>query len=262
MMRPMTPDAFFVPDGARFVATEHARGPWSRDHQHGGPPSALLARALEQALAGTGMMVTRLTIDLLSPVPLGTLEVSAAVTRAGRKVQRLDGMLSVEGRAVCRATALAIRTADVPLPTTARALSIPPPEGSTPFVFPFFHDDIGYATAVEGRVARGVWGQGATAVWVRPRVPLLPDEPLSPLQRVMIAADSGNGVAIVLDPSRWTFVNADLTVALHRLPAGEWMGLDADTIPEKTGVGITITRLLDEGGAIGVGVQNLVLEPR
>lgn len=262
MMRGVIPDAFFVPDGPRFVATAHARGPWSPGHQHGGPPSALLARALEQTLAGTGMMIARLTIDLLSPVPLGTVEVTAAVIRAGRKVQRLEGAVSAEGRPVLRATALAVRTTDLPVPTVARSRAIPPPEASTPFVFPFFHEDIGYATAVEGRVARGVWGKGATAVWVRPRVRLLPDEPLTPLQRVMIAADSGNGVAVVLDPARWTFVNADLTVALHRLPAGEWMGLDADTTPEPAGVGLTIARLLDEGGPIGIAVQGLVIEPR
>lgn len=261
-MRVMIPDAFFVPDGARFAATEHARGPWSRDHQHGGPPSALLARALEHALAGTGMMIARLTIDLLSPVPLGVIEVTAAITRAGRKVQRLEGALSAEGRPVCRASAVAIRTAELPVPTSPRVLPVPGPEQSTPFMFPFFHDKIGYATAVEGRVARGVWGQGAMTAWVRPRVPLLPGEPLSPLQRLMIAADSGNGVAVVLDTARWTFVNADLTVALHRLPAGEWIGLDADTIPEPTGVGMTITRLLDEGGPIGVAVQGLVIDPR
>src|SRR5262249_60709561 len=40
--------AFFLPDGDdRFVATEHGRGPWRLGHLHAGPPSALLARAIE-----------------------------------------------------------------------------------------------------------------------------------------------------------------------------------------------------------------------
>jgi hypothetical protein len=40
------PAPFFVPDGEAFVTTESTRGPWSRQHQHGSPPAALLARAM------------------------------------------------------------------------------------------------------------------------------------------------------------------------------------------------------------------------
>jgi hypothetical protein len=49
---------FFVPDGEAFVATESTRGPWSRQHQHGGPPAALLGRAMEQ-LVGDGALLIR-----------------------------------------------------------------------------------------------------------------------------------------------------------------------------------------------------------
>src|SRR5258706_6884919 len=69
------PDAFFVSDGDdRFVATEHGRGPWSPAHQHAGPPSALLARAIERAIAGDPAVVARLTVELFSPVPIGPLD--------------------------------------------------------------------------------------------------------------------------------------------------------------------------------------------
>ena len=61
---------------------------------------------------------------------------------------------------------------------------------------------------------------------------------------MLIAADSGNGISSTLDFRRYLFINVDLTVHLHRLPAGEWVCLDAVTVPEPTGVGLTDTMLL------------------
>jgi Acyl-CoA thioesterase C-terminal domain/Acyl-CoA thioesterase N-terminal domain len=257
-------DGFFVPDGPRFLATEHTRGPWSLHHQHGGPPSALMARALERLLAGSGMRLVRMTVDLLSPIPIGPLEVEASVVRAGRKVQRLEASVVAGGRAVCRATALAIRVGAVALPPRLEPVPAapPPPEASAALRLPFFVDAIGYHTAVETRIARGAWGRGPADVWLRPRVPLVVGEPLSPLQRVMIAADSGNGIAITLDPARFTFVNADLTVALEREPDGEWVCLDATTRTHGDGIGLTETLLWDARGVIGRGLQTLLVEPR
>ncbi|MBI2161837.1 MAG: thioesterase family protein, partial [Candidatus Rokubacteria bacterium] len=46
-----TPDAFFVADGARFVATGHTQWPWGPGYQHAGPPAALLARAIQRVIA-------------------------------------------------------------------------------------------------------------------------------------------------------------------------------------------------------------------
>ena len=47
------PDTFFTSsprrDGSEwFSPTDHARGPWDPDACHGGPPTALLVRALER----------------------------------------------------------------------------------------------------------------------------------------------------------------------------------------------------------------------
>lgn len=256
-------DAYFLPRKDGFMATEHTRGPWSAEHQHAGPASALLARAFEGLVAHTGLAVSRLTIDLLSPLPIGPLAVEARVARAGRKVQRLEGTIVVDDRIVCRATALAIRLTELAFPAAPPGGILPVPAESEPFLFPFFErGQIGYAAAMETRLARGAWGQGPAAIWFRTRLPLLPNEAPSPLQRVMMAADSGNGVAVVLDPRRFTFLNADLTVALHRLPAGEWVCVDAQTTVEPTGIGLCQSRLLDERGPLGTGLQSLIVEPR
>ncbi len=47
------PTALFEPVGADgWMATELARGPWDPRHCHGGPVSALLARAVEHVETG------------------------------------------------------------------------------------------------------------------------------------------------------------------------------------------------------------------
>ena len=72
----------------------------------------------------------------------------------------------------------------------------------------------------------------------------------------MVAADSGNGVSATLDLERYIFINVDLTVHLHRLPQGEWVGLDAVTLPEPEGVGLADSVLHDERGPIGRGAAD------
>ncbi len=102
-------DALFQPDGANVVPTEFARGPWTPDALHGGPVAALLARAVESIPTDEPMHVTRLTVELLRPVPLAPLSVSASVVRPGRKVQLVDARISSGDREVAWARALRIR---------------------------------------------------------------------------------------------------------------------------------------------------------
>ena len=154
---------FFVPDGEAFVATESTRGPWSRQHQHGGPPAALLARAMEQ-LAGDGALLSRLTFDFLRPVPIAPLTVRAELTRAGAKVRRLQATLgTADGTPLVQASAVALRTAPILPESVGNGDLVPaPPEAAAPFEFRFFADAIGYHTSVETRIARVA---GARARW-------------------------------------------------------------------------------------------------
>jgi hypothetical protein len=103
---------------------------------------------------------------------------------------------------------------------------------------------------------------GPAIVWMRMLHPLVEGEDPSPLQRVAVAADSGNGVSAALDHRRFLFINTDLTIHLHRLPDGEWVCLDARTWPEPNGVGMADTLLLDERGPIGRAAQTLLVASR
>jgi Acyl-CoA thioesterase C-terminal domain/Acyl-CoA thioesterase N-terminal domain len=260
--------AFFLSDGERFLSTELTRGPWSPHHQHAGPPAALLGRAIEQAPASAPMQVARVTFDIVRPIPIEPLEVSVRQVRAGRSVELLEGTLTDDGGELMRASAWRIRTGDVDLELrhdgSPTGLDAPlPPEQSASRPFFDFGWDAGYHTAMDARVAKGSFGEpGPASVWLRMRQPLVDSEEPSPLTRVLVAADSGNGVSWTLDLRRFLFVNVDLSVHLHRLPRGEWVCLDAATTPEPDGLGLADTTLWDEAGPIGRSLQTLLIDRR
>ena len=254
-------DAFFRRlDTDRWVAGGLTRGPWSFDHQHGGPPSALLARALEAAAAPR--RVVRITLDLLRPVPLGELSLRVEPAEGGARVRRLRGVLLAEGREVLRAEALALRVAEDPVPPHGVAGLSPGPEGVPPAGLDFFPWEEGYHRAVEARYVRGAWGEASVGLWMRQRVPLVAGEVPSPLQRTLVLADAASGITAALPIRRWTWLNPDLTVTLHRPPEGEWIGMEATMLAEGNGSGLVRTTLHDRRGPTGGALQTLLVAPR
>ena len=103
---------------------------------------------------------------------------------------------------------------------------------------------------------------GPGRVWMRLRYPLLADEPLTALARLAASADFGNGVSATLPFDRFLFINADLTIHLHRPAMGEWIGLDARTVLDARGTGLAESVLHDTSGSVGQAFQTLVVQPR
>jgi len=257
-------DAFFDVLGAdRFRATELTQGPWGPGLQHAGPPAALLGRAIEGHDDRAGMRVARVTFEIARPVPIAELTVATRTLRGGRSVELVESTLHSGDIELMRATALRIRTAELGLPaalTPGPRLPGPPAGRTEPF-FPT-GQDVGYHTAMEFRFVAGSFLEpGPATVWMRMRHPLVPGEPPSPLCRVLIAADSGNGVSAALDFRTWRFINPDLTVYLLRPPVGEWVALEASTTAAD-GIGLADTTLHDEQGPIGRSAQALYVDRR
>jgi hypothetical protein len=266
------PGSFYEQDGDLYVATELTRGPWDPGAQHAGPPAALIGREIERL--GGGRMaggegppaqLGRITYEILRSVPIGRLRVQADVVRPGRRVELVQAILTDdEGEPLVLARAWRLRTDSVEFEAPERSGQLPPgPERAEPGTFPDIGFGAGYHSAMEYRFVRGSFTElGPATVWLRMGVPLLPDEEPTPLQRVLIAADSGNGVSVTLDWTRYLFINVDLSVQLHRMPGGEWVCLDSETFPEDTGIGMADTRVLDEQGQIGRAVQTLLIADR
>jgi hypothetical protein len=261
-------DAFFLPtdESDRFLATGHTEGPWDRRLQHGGPPSALVARAIEQTpttVAGPAQLA-RLTVEILGGVPVGELRLTTAVTRPGRSVELVEAELSAAGRVALRARAWRMRSVPMELPAGATPkLPSAPARPAAPARFSVPEWRAGYLDAIEWRFAQGHFEEpGPAVVWARQRVPLVAGEEPTGLQRLLVLADSGNGLSNLLDITRWWFVNTELTVHLHRQPAGEWLCVQAASTLGDTGIGLAETELYDESGRVGRGAQALMVGPR
>jgi hypothetical protein len=258
-------EAFYTRQGAHYVPTPYCIGPWSPATQHGGPPAALLGGAAEAHGQDAGdFSVVRVTVELLRPVPLAPLSVQVEPIRLGRQVQWFSATLRSDGKVLARASVVRIRTEAQTLPASVeRPRPAPRPPGeSEPYTFDFFPVEVAYHTAVEMRCAAGTWGSGPATAWLRPRVPLVEGQETTPLERTLVLADATNGVAPVLSPDDFVFINPDLTVYLQRSVASPWLALEARSVPSADGIGLVQSVIYDERGEVGRCLQALVIRPR
>lgn len=255
---------FFEPAGpGRFLATPATAGPWSADAQHGGPPSALAARAMDLHEPDDGMRLARVAVDILRPVPVGLVTLRTRVVRPGRRVMLLETVMESGGQEVLAARGWRIaRSAAAPVITSGTAPVPDLPAGASEPYFAGTGHLTGYMSAVEWKfVSGGFAAMRPCQAWARALVPLLPDEGLTPMSRTLLLADSGSGLSMTLDPSKFLFINVDLTVVLDRDPAGEWLLLDSATSIGGQGTGLARTQISDRDGVTGAGLQTLLVAP-
>ena len=247
--------------------TEAARGPWDPRAQHGGAPSALFAHIAETE--APGMMLTRLTVELVKPVPVAPLT-SRTEVNAGRSTTRVTIDLLSGDVLVARAHALLMQSQPLELPDdvpgwTPDAL-LPGPEGlTTRLRLPGTSEEgVSFLNAgMDHRLAQGdSMKPGAGGGWFRVAIPIVDGEPISPAMRVAAAADFGNGLSWVVPADEYLFSNPDLSVHLHRHPIGEWVGLLSQTQADASGFGTATSLLFDEHGPIGTSTQSLLMRKR
>jgi hypothetical protein len=249
-----------------------AVGPWNPQLLHGGPPIALLAKALHEfggarppveGEVAVDWAISRLSVEFLGPVALAPCRIELRTLRPGRRIELLEARLSVDGRDALLARAWRVlRESDCApaVPDAFEPPSLPPAQEPRHFVgvgpFP-------YAEALEWRFVRGGFDTlGPATLWARPRIPLLLGEPCSGLERLLIMLDSANGVSAELPLREWTFVPIDLQLSLYREPAGDWIGMDARSVIDPGGVGCAHTTVFDATGACGRSLHTLFVRRR
>jgi hypothetical protein len=261
-------NAIYRIDGTRVQTSPHAAGPWDQSMQHGSAPTSLVAWAAERIPTAVPMQVSRLTIDLLRPVPVAELEIDAQVVREGKKIQLCAISLKAGGVEVARASVLKVRKAVLPLPDHVRdkPVDVPLPEAigeAETFSGPPRGNGFSFVSGLSMKGARGAWRKpGPAAAWYRADRPIVEGEAISPLMRACIAADFCNGASTPLTWEDWTFINGDLTVSLARYPVGDWVLLDAETYQGDAGGAVAFAGLADSHGYFGRAVQSLVIEKR
>jgi hypothetical protein len=199
----------------------------------------------------------------MRPVPLAPLEIRSEILREGRKIQLIGVTLLADEVPVVRATVLKIRDLAVDLPdgVASEPVTVPMPreggaDAATNASNPFL-------TGLSMQEVRGGFRiPGPAAVWFRANRPIVEGAGISPLMRAVITSDFCNGTASVLDFNKFTFINADLTISLARMPVGEWILLDAESWIGPDGAGIAFGKLADSKGYFGRAIQSLVIDPR
>ena len=133
----MEAEALYVRDGDGYVGTILTQGGWDPAGANGGTVLALLGQCLDDVPTLVPMGVSRITADLVRPVPLGRrLDVTATILREGKKIQVVLLQLLHDDVELVRLTALRLREADlrdhaVPASTTPCE---PPPTTCSPAV--------------------------------------------------------------------------------------------------------------------------------
>ncbi len=257
-------EAYYLPRGnGRYEPTSATESPWDPKAQHGGPPAALLAQAIDQTVEGP-LRMARISVDILGPIPLREVVVEVSPIKPGRRVHLTEARMSVDGRVAVTARAWHIATGDRP-PSLAEAQSGPPPLPTRPTRQRFYPglEDWGYGRSIEWRFTRGSFDTlGPADVWARVRLPLVDGVALTGQDRVLIAADSANGLSLSLPLERWYSIPPAMTATLLRPPAGEWVHLAGRTHLTDDGLGLAHADLFDPDGFIGEVAQPLLVQQR
>jgi len=254
------------PLGEKFCATDLVRSTWSAALQHAGPVSALLVRALERCAARDDTRLSRVAIDLLGPVPAGgDLWIRSQVERPGKQIELINAEMLALGpdgqpRPTARASGWRLQQLDTAeLVHAVAPLPRPVSEARSRNLEKDW--DRNYVHSLDWRWLTQPLNDGPGESWIKPTVNLVNGETMTPLERLFAVADCANGIGSKLDITKWTFLNNDLVVHVHRIPDGDWIGIRAETNYGPDGIGTTVGTLFDETGAVG-NIQQSVLVRR
>lgn len=256
-------DAYFTTaDGVWFRPTELSRGPWDLHACHAGPPTALVVRAIERTVPD--QRLSRVSVDLIRPIPMAGFRVEAEVVRRGRSVTLVEARILDDVTVYAQVSGMLLRTLEE-WPVATAPFDLPRFENSVPGPFPIqdtIHGEVAFPASLEVRYDPSAsQGQGGpTVIWTR-SVPFLADEEPSGFQRLCPLADSGNGISYNEYLDRVFFVNSDMQVSVHRAPEGEWVGARVVSHWQPDGTGLSDAELFDQTGPVGRAVQTLLLNP-
>jgi hypothetical protein len=255
------------PVGEKFCATDLVRSTWSAALQHAAPVSALLVRALERCAARDDTRLSRVAIDLLGPVPAeGDLWLRSQVERPGKQIELISAEMLALGpdgqpRPAARASGWRLQQLDTADLVHATA-PLPRPVSEARSRNLEKDWDRNYVHSLDWRWLTAPLNDGPGESWIKPTVNLVNGETMTSLQRLFAVADCANGIGSKLDITRWTFLNNDLVVHVHRIPDGEWIGIRAETNYGPDGIGTTVGTLFDETGAVASIQQSVLVRPR
>lgn len=244
----------------RVRPSDYTRGPWDHSKLHGGPVGGLVAWAAERLVdPEQDLLCGRLTVELLSAVPLADLDVSATVVKPGRRSTVIDVRVTSGNDVVARANSQWVR----PSSTGSALVADPPPRpdrvadpgaGDVQYPRPGFNCDAAELRYVSGSNEES----GPSVIWARLTSPLMAGLSTTPLGRIATITDFAAAAGWQEGVGGAAHINPDLTLQLMRYPSGPWIAIDARNYQASGGIGFNDALVYDDDGLIGRILQSLV----
>ncbi len=245
-------EPFFERDGERLLPTRSAKGPWKAGTLHGRVIIGLLAAEIERRHGDPAYLPVRLTVDMHRAPSLAPLHVETRVVRDGHRIKVIDAELICDGQSAGRATCQLLRQGEVPASEAWRGevWDVTGPEeladaGPGPDTM-FGAWDLRWAQGRLGEIGR-------RRAWLRENRAMIGGEPLSPFLRVAAGVDYVSPLANVGTLGSYGYINSDVTLYLHRLPVGEWIGYESSAHEASAGIALAHCNIYDVEGRIGWG---------
>ena len=245
----MTVDAFFAREGEAYLPQPAARGPWAAESLHGRVVIGLCGYELERTHGGPEWMPARLTVDMYRLPDFSPITAVTRVIRGGRRIKVADCELISAGKSVARGTCqFLIRGENAPGKTfSPPKWAAPPPDTLPPPPAGQFGERLWKMRNIRDWFGTNEAHRGA---WMAELRPLVAGAALTPFTRVAVAADFASPLANRHETGLG-YINTDMTIYLHRLPVGEWIGFEKINHHATDGVAIGECFLHDIEGPIG-----------
>lgn len=261
--------ALYVRDGDAFVGTVCTKGAWHANGQSGGAVLALLGHVLEDVPSIVPMSLSRLSVDIIRPVPVGEpLHIATRVLREGKKIQLVEFVVSTGDGDHVMARALRLRDLDISgldaMPestsTADPGASIPPPEALAGIEH---HPGVPEFLRIGAELRRTLEPiDGVHGAWVRFRVPVVAGEEIRSTSRATLPMDCVNLLGVGRRAFRASAINADVSAHIFRHPEGEWVALTGNTwFASSVGHGVSAATMSDALGVFGVTSTSQIIQP-
>ena len=256
----MSNEPFFRRDGDRYQPTPMSRGPWSPTSLHGRVIAGLLAHLIEQRHGEPDLTPARFTIDMYRLPDLSAAEVTVTPVREGRRIKVIDAEYIVGGVSMARATCQLLRQTENPdgKVWTPPNWDAPKPADISP---PENHRNGMGGMWATLPISGGFETVGQKRLWMSEERDCVEGEALTPFVRAALAADFASPFANSGDAGL-SWINSDITLYLHRLPATAWIGFEVKNHGATKGVAIGECWLYDEQGPIGTSTVAALAQRR
>ncbi|MGI9164715.1 MAG: acyl-CoA thioesterase domain-containing protein [Mycobacterium sp.] len=246
---------FFAHRDGAFHPTESALSRWGKDSLNGPAVVGLVARCLEHDYGDDEFLPARLTTDLFKAAGRIPTEVRTRLVREGRRIRGSECDVIQAGVVVARASMLQDRkSAPPPGQEWIPEQSFTPPTGIRGTAYAISSDDVGWSSS-------GAQHQNTSRKRVYHRtIEVVEGETLSPFVRTVVAAEA-TSLVTNLGTMGIGYINGDLTVALSRLPIGNYIGLQADSHWCADGISTGTATLFDDEGPFGTGMVTGIANP-